>query len=153
MRLIVSTYNHHCSAPFSEPLGLVLHHQSLLGPGEPDIVMESISLIDRQSKRVMASFSSIDSFRQSSPRQGETVLPVRHQQAIGASHPLPVIFVGSSTNETDLIVLAIATESWPRKPMGAKFSEESLQESHVCLSLPQQARLGGGTCSEECRVN
>jgi hypothetical protein len=41
------------------------------------------------------------------------VLPVRHHQAISASHPLPIIFVGSSTNETDLIVLAIATEPWP----------------------------------------
>jgi hypothetical protein len=67
---------------------------------------------------------------------GERVLPVRHEQAISASHLLPVIFVGSSTNETDLIVLAIATESWPSKPMGAKFSEESPQESHVCRSLP-----------------
>ncbi len=63
------------------------------------------------------------------------MLPVRHQQAISASHPLPVIFVGSSTKETDLVVLAIATESWPSKPMGAKFPEESLQESHVCRSL------------------
>ena len=65
------------------------------------------------------------------------MLPVRREQAISTSHPLPVVFVGSSTNETDLIVLAIATESWPSKPMGAKFSEESLQESHVCRSLPR----------------
>jgi hypothetical protein len=92
--------------------------------------------------------SSIDSSRKSSLRQGERVLPVRHQQAISASHPLPVIFVGSSTNETDLIVLAIATESWPSKPMGAKFSEESLQKSHVCRSLPRRARSGRPTCSE-----
>jgi hypothetical protein len=63
------------------------------------------------------------------------VLPVRHQRAISTVHPLPVIFIRSSTNETDLIVLAIATESWPSKPMGAKFSEESLQECHVCPSL------------------
>jgi len=63
------------------------------------------------------------------------VLPVRHQQAISTLHPLPVIFICSSTTETDLIVLAIATQSWPSKPMGAKFSEESLQECHVCPSL------------------
>jgi hypothetical protein len=31
-------------------------------------------------------FSSIDSSRQTIPRQGESVLPVRHQQAISASH-------------------------------------------------------------------
>jgi hypothetical protein len=63
------------------------------------------------------------------------MLPVCHQQAISATHLLPVIFVGSSTSETDLIVLAIATQPWPSKPMGAKFSEESLQECHVCPSL------------------
>jgi hypothetical protein len=63
------------------------------------------------------------------------VLPVRHQQAISAAHPLPVIFIGSSASETDLIVLAIAPESRPGKSMGAKFSEESLEESHVCGSL------------------
>jgi hypothetical protein len=62
-------------------------------------------------------------------------MSVRHQQAISALHPLPVVFVGSSTNETDLIVLAIATQSWPSKPMGAQFTEESLQECHVCRSL------------------
>ncbi len=63
------------------------------------------------------------------------MLPIRHQQAIRTLHPFPVILVRSSTNETDLIVLAIATESWPSKPMGAKFYEESLQEFHDCPSL------------------
>jgi hypothetical protein len=63
------------------------------------------------------------------------VLSARHQQAISTLHPLPIIFIRSSTNETDLIVLAIATESWPSKPMGAKVCEESLQECHVCPSL------------------
>ncbi len=53
-----------------------------------------------------------------------------------------------STNETDLIVLAIATESWPSKPMGAKFSEESLQEFPVCPSLRNGSELGGVICSE-----
>jgi hypothetical protein len=97
--------------------------------------------------------SSIDSSRQSSSRRGESVLPVRHRQAISASHPLPVIFVSSSTDETDLIVLAIAAESWPSKLMGAQFAEESLQESHVCCSLSARARLGGVICSEKWRVN
>jgi len=63
------------------------------------------------------------------------VLPVRHQQAISAAHPLPVIFIGSSASETDLIVLAIAPESRPGKSMGAKFSEESLEESHVWFAF------------------
>ncbi len=72
------------------------------------------------------------------------MLPGRHQQAISTLHPLPVIFIRSSTNETDLIVLlAIAAESWPSKPMGAKFSEESLQEFHVCPSLRHGPELGG----------
>ena len=71
------------------------------------------------------------------------MLPVRHQQAISTSHPLPIIFVGSSTNETDLIVLAIATQSWPSKPMGAKFCEESLQEFHIYPSLRHGPELGG----------
>jgi hypothetical protein len=59
------------------------------------------------------------------------VLPIHHQQAISTLHPLPVIFISSSTTETDLIVLAIATHSWPSKPMGTKFCEKSLQEFHV----------------------
>ena len=81
--------------------------------------------------------------------EGEKVVPPPHQRAISTVHPLPVIFVGSSANQTDLIVLlAIATESWPSKPMGAKFSEESLQESHVCPSLPHGPELGGVICSE-----
>jgi hypothetical protein len=68
------------------------------------------------------------------------VLPLCHEQAISASHPLPVIFVGSSINEADLIVLAIAAVSWRSKPMGAQFFEVSPQESHVCRSLPHWAR-------------
>src|SRR5580692_3579241 len=79
--------------------------------------------------------SSTDGSRRSSRGQGERVLPSRHRQAIRASHPLPVILVGGSTNQTDLIVLAIAAESWPSKPMGAQVSEESLKESHVVARL------------------
>ena len=81
------------------------------------------------------------------------MLHVRHQRAISTVHPLPVIFIRSSTNETDLIVLAIATESWPSKTMRAKFSEESLQEFHVCPSLRHGPELGGVICSEKWRVN
>jgi hypothetical protein len=66
---------------------------------------------------------------------------VRRQQVISSSHLLPVVFVGRSTKDTYLIVLAIAIEPWPSKAVGTKFTEESLQESHVCRSLP--ARLGG----------
>jgi len=79
------------------------------------------------------------------------VLPVRHQQAISALHRFPVILVRSSTNETDLIVLAIAAESWPSKPMGAKFSEESLQEFHICPSLRHGPELGGEIVLKEAR--
>ena len=35
------------------------------------------------------------------------MLPVRHEQAISTVHTLPVIFIRSATNETDLIVLAL----------------------------------------------
>ena len=48
-------------------------------------------------------------------------------------------------------MLAVAIEPWPSKPVGTKLTEESLQESHVCRSLP--ARLGSVIRSEEWRVN
>jgi hypothetical protein len=75
---------------------------------------------------------------------------VDHQPAIIPSHLLPIVFVGCSANQTYLIVLAIATQSRPREPVGAQFNEELLQESHVCRSLP--ARFGGVIClkSGEC---
>jgi hypothetical protein len=63
------------------------------------------------------------------------VLFVGQEPAIDASHRLPVVFVGIPTDETDLIVLAIAVESWPTKLMGAQIAKESLQESHVCCSF------------------
>jgi hypothetical protein len=55
---------------------------------------EITALVPFQQPRL---FSSIDSSRQSSPRQGERVLPVLHQQAISALHPPPVIFGIGST--------------------------------------------------------
>ena len=70
---------------------------------------------------------------QSKPR----LMPVHQRQAICALHPLPVIFIRCSTNDTDLIVLAVGTQPWPSKPMGARFADESLQECHVCPSLSQ----------------
>jgi hypothetical protein len=78
---------------------------------------------------------SIGSSWQSNPRHGERILPGRHEQAIRAAHSLPVIFVGGSTNKADLIVLAVAVESWPSKPVGAEVSEESLKEFHVVARL------------------
>ena len=78
---------------------------------------------------------SMRSSRRSSSRRAERGLFVRQQQAVNASHPFPVVFVGSSTDEADLIVLAVAPEPWPTKLMGAQIAEESLQESHVCCSL------------------
>jgi hypothetical protein len=68
---------------------------------------------------------------QSKPR----LLPIHRQQAISALHLLPVVFIRGSTDDTDLIVLAAGVESWPSKPMGAKFSDESLQECHVYPSF------------------
>jgi hypothetical protein len=68
---------------------------------------------------------------QSKPR----LLPIHHQQAISALHFLPVVFIRGATDDTDLIVLAAGVESWPSKPMGAEFSDESLQECHVYPSL------------------
>ena len=70
------------------------------------------------------------------------MLSACHKQAISAVHGLPVIFIGIATNETDLIVLSVVTESWPSKPMGAKFSDEPLQECHVCPSLSHEPTLG-----------
>jgi hypothetical protein len=95
----------------------------------------------------------VGSSRRSSRRRAESVLFVRQQQAINALHPFPVVFVGSSTDETDLVMLAIAVESWPTKLMGAQIAKESLKESHVCCPLPRGAKLGGATCSEKWRVN
>jgi len=85
------------------------------------------------------------------PLQGERVRFVRHQQAINATHPLPVILIGSSADKTDLIVPATVVESWPSKLMGAQVVKESLQEIHVFCSLPR-VRLGGATGSERWRV-
>ena len=80
------------------------------------------------------------------------MLRVRQQQAISTVHPLPVVFIRRSTNETDLIVLPIAIESWPSKPMGAQFSDESLQEFHVYPSLRHGPELGSGIVLKR-RVN
>jgi len=37
--------------------------------------------------------------------------------------------------------------------MGAKFSEESLQQFHICPSLRHGPELGGVICSEKSRVS
>ena len=52
------------------------------------------------------------------------LFPAYHQKTIRAVHRLPIVFIGIATNDTDLIVLSIVTESWPSKPMGAKLSHE-----------------------------
>jgi hypothetical protein len=62
------------------------------------------------------------------------------QQPIGAAHGLPVVFIGGSAEQTDLIVLAAAVDARPRESMGAKSGEESPQESHLCRF---QARASG----------
>jgi hypothetical protein len=36
--------------------------------------------------------------------------------------------------------MAIATESWPTKPMGAKVAEKSLQEFHMSFAFRARAR-------------
>jgi len=63
-------------------------------------------------------------------RRGE--LYVRYQQTIRALHPVPVIFVLISAQQTDLIVLPVGTESRPGELMRAHFSAESLPEFHFC---------------------
>jgi hypothetical protein len=85
------------------------------------------------SQLVQTLFSSIDSSRRSSPRQGERVLPVRHQQPISPSHHSPVIFVSSSTKRAYLIMTAIGINAWPGEPMRATSSEKPLQKVH-CLT-------------------
>jgi hypothetical protein len=65
------------------------------------------------------------------------LLSAHHQQVISAAHPLPVIFIRTPTNETDLIMLSMVAEAWPSKSVGAKFSDEPLQECHVDPSLSQ----------------
>jgi len=81
---------------------------------------------------------------QSKPR----LLPIHDQQAISKAHALPVIFKRGSTNDTDLIMLSIATESWPSKPMRPKFSDESLEKYHVQPSLSHGSGLCGVRYSE-----
>ena len=82
------------------------------------------------------------------------MLPVHHQQAISTLHPLPVIFISSSTTETDLIdLLAIATHSRPSKPMGAKFSR-GVAARISCLFLRfGTGRSFGGVIVLKRRVN
>jgi hypothetical protein len=82
---------------------------------------------------------------QSKPR----LLTVHHQQTISTVHTLPVIFIRSAANETDLIVLTIATESLPRKPMRARSPDESLQECHGLSFASHGPELGGVICSEK----
>src|SRR5215469_2810547 len=49
----INSYNDHCSAPFSRALvGWTQHHQLYSGVGA-DIVMESITLIDRARSRIL----------------------------------------------------------------------------------------------------
>src|SRR6202158_1224584 len=78
-------------------------------------------------------FSSIDSSRRSSPRQGERVFPVRHQQPISPSHHSPVIFVSSSTKWAYLIVATIGVNARPSEAMRATSSEKPIQKVH-CLT-------------------
>lgn len=95
----------------------------------------------------------IGSSGQSSPLHGQRIPPFRRQQAIGALHLLPVIFVGGSAREADLIMLAIAAKSWPRKPVGAEVSEQSLKEFHVVARLRAGPDSMARSVFEEWRVN
>jgi hypothetical protein len=62
----------------------------------------------------------------SRPDPSQGCCPFIVSRRSGALHPLPVIFIRRSTDDTDLIVLSSIRESWPSKPMRTKFSDESL---------------------------
>ena len=72
------------------------------------------------------------------------MLRFRHQESIGAAHSLPVVFVGGSAQQANLIVLAVAVQARPRESMGAISREESPQESHLCRSRARGSSGGGG---------
>jgi hypothetical protein len=63
-------------------------------------------------------------------REVKNVLASPCQEATRTAHLVPVILVGSSTAETDLIVLAVLAEPGPCKPMRAASSENTLQKAH-----------------------
>jgi len=52
------------------------------------------------------------------------------QQPTGAAHGLPIVFVGGSAEQTNLIVLAVAVQARPGESMGTISGEESLQKFH-----------------------
>ncbi len=56
------------------------------------------------------------------------------QQSTSPPHHSPVIFVGGSAEQTNLIMAAMAVNSWPGEPMGATSSETSFQEVH-CFTV------------------
>jgi hypothetical protein len=64
---------------------------------------------------------------QSKPR----LLPIHHQQAIRTLHPLPVIFIRSPTNETDLTFTRIEVGR------GYQNSSEVSKVAEVPAGLPE----------------
>jgi hypothetical protein len=77
---------------------------------------------------------------------GGCELYVRYQQTIRTLHPVPVIFVLISAQQTDLIVLPIGAESRPGELMGAHFSAKSLPEFHFCPLRVNAGQIGSAIC-------
>ena len=58
------------------------------------------------------------------------VLYSRDQQAIRTAHLSPVVFVGGSTGETNLIVATVLVDTRPGKTMRATLTKKKLQQFH-----------------------
>jgi hypothetical protein len=52
----------------------------------------------------------------------------RHSEAARATHVIPVVRKRSTTDEADLVVLAVQTAMGPGEPVRAESDKEALQE-------------------------
>ena len=82
-------------------------------------------------------------------------LQVQGEQAAGRAHPVPVILVGCTAAQTNLVMAAIVVEPWPGKTVRATSSEDPLQESHLRAPLlgnaPQPLRADGDSSFGQTR--
>ena len=57
-------------------------------------------------------------------------LGAMHEQATSSAHHSPVVFVGGSASQTDLIVPPVVVDAWPREAVRATLAEKQLQQFH-----------------------
>jgi len=58
------------------------------------------------------------------------VLDGRHQQAARPAHHSPVVFVGRSASQADLVMTSVVVDARPREAVRATLPKQQLQESH-----------------------